>query len=301
MKILWIADIPHWCFDRIGQMLNKYGKNEYSVRYGRRNKYKRHKTFKDIDKFDLILYPVDTRPDRIIKARIPPEKLIMLIRSDVFKLCKPKRLIYYKETKMMSRRVAAFMCANKYLYERFKKTYHTKCFYAPGGVDTELFKPSKKKWGDIPRVGWAGSKTSYGKDIRGLPMIQDACAHLGYVFKPAYREDKWRTPDEMVQYYHNDIDIYIDAFAAAGRQNGLLEAAACGLPIVSLPVGIGQELIDAEACVKIEMLTESMIEGLKMAWEYKNTLRKKAMPYIQKEWSWKTHVERWEKIFKEVK
>ena len=300
MKILYISDIPGWAFAKMGTALCKYGKNDYTVRHGRKDKYKRWKTFKGMEDFDLVLYPVDVRPDRVFKARVPPEKLVMMIRSDVFKLCKPKRLVYYNETKMMSRRVKAFMCSNTYLFETFKKKYTTQCFLAPGGVDTQIFKPEEKEYPKRPRVGWAGSKTNFGKDIRGIPMIQDACDHLGYTFKPAFREDKWRSQKEMVDYFNNDIDIYIDAFQAAGRQNGLLEAGACGVPLVSLPVGIGQELIDAGVCVKISMLADSIEEGLKIAWEDRLKMRKKVVPYIRKEWSWKVHVERWEKIFEEL-
>jgi hypothetical protein len=285
----------------MGLALQKYGQYEYTMRQGRKQKYRKHMTFAEMDKFDLVLYPVDVRPDRVMKAHVPPEKLVMMIRSDVFKLCSAKRRVYYEETKFMSRRVKAFMCANNYLFELFKKKYQTRCYYAPGGVDTEIFKPANKEWHKRPVVGWAGSRDNFNKDIRGLYMIEDACHHLGYEFKPAYREDKWRSQEEMVKYYQEEIDIYIDAFRAAGRQNGLLEAGACGLPLVSLPVGIGRELIDAGVCKRISEFMESVVEALKLAWDFKATLQGRVVPYIQKEWSWKTHVARWEnEIFKEL-
>ena len=50
MRILWVADIPHWCFDRIGQQLHKHGKHKYAIRYGRKDKYNKYKTFKDMER-----------------------------------------------------------------------------------------------------------------------------------------------------------------------------------------------------------------------------------------------------------
>ena len=65
MNILYIADVPNWAFYKTGLALQKYGKNSYEIRFGRKSKYK--KCWRNLNKFDLVLYPVDTRPDRVIK------------------------------------------------------------------------------------------------------------------------------------------------------------------------------------------------------------------------------------------
>ena len=305
MNILFIADIKGWVFDKIGHALQKYGSNSYTIRYGRKSKYK--KCWKNLSNFDLVLYPVDTRPDRVIRDHhivVPPEKLVMMIRCDVFQLCKPTRITYYQSTKLMNRRVKAFMCSNKNLYEVFKKKYDVPCYYAPGGVDTELFKPPlHRTWHSPPRVGWAGSRDFFGKERRGIHLIEEAVKQLGWIWNPAYREDKWRSPEEMVKYYQEEIDIYIDCDRAPGRQNGLLEAGACGLPLVCTENGIGEELIISHLARCTNRFVPNIKLALKEAWEQerdeKETLERRIL--IDLNWSWQHHVKLWETIFKEVK
>ena len=306
MNILFIADIPGWVFDNIGRMLQKYGSNTYEIRYGRKSKYK--KCWKNLDKFDLVLFPVDTRPDRIIKDHhivVPPEKLVMMIRCDVFQLCKPQRLAYYESTKLMNKRVKAFMCSNKTLYEVFKHKYDRPCYYAPGGVDTDLFRPpEKRQWINPPRVGWAGSRDFFGKERRGIHLIEEAVKQLGWVWNPAYREDKWRTPEEMVKYYQEEIDIYIDCDRAPGRQNGLLEAGACGCGVVCTLHGIGNQLVYAR---QVERDVQSIKQGL-MSERYTWYEQFKKEKYhialageVKSRWSWKHHVKLWEDIYLRIK
>jgi len=311
LKILFIADVRNWVFDNIGKMLQKYGSNTYTVRYGRKSKYK--KCWKNLDQFDLVLFPVDTRPDRVIKDHkiiVPPEKLVMMIRCDVFQLCKPKRLAYYESTKLMNRRVKAFLCSNKALYDVFRKKYNRPCYYAPGGVDTELFKPpTAKVWNNPPRVGWAGSRDFFGKERRGIDLIEEAVKQLGWIWNPAYREDKWRTPEEMVKYYQEEIDIYIDCDRAPGRQNGLLEAGACGLPLVCTKHGIGNKLVYAR---QVERNVSAIKQGLRSTYhtfyiEYKENPVFKKWNYnialaeeIKSRWSWQHHIKLWEEMFLKI-
>jgi len=224
----------------------------------------------------------------------------MLIRCDVFQLCKPRRIAYYQSTKLMNRRVKAFMCANKTLYEVFKKKYKVPCYYAPGGVDTLLFKPPlDRKWGQTPRVGWAGSREFFGKERRGIHLIEEAVKQLGWVWNPAYREDKWRTPEEMVKYYQEEIDIYIDCDNAPGRQNGLLEGLACGCKIICTKAGIGGELIADGMAFEALRTVDSIKTALRdsQTFTVKDDYRYK---YVERNWSWKHHVKLWETIFQKI-
>lgn len=297
MKILYISDIPDWVFHKTGLALQKYGRNSYEIRFGRKSRYK--KCWKNLDKFDLVLFPIDVRPDKIIKDHqivVPPDKLVMMIRCDVFQLCKPSRLNYYESTQLMSRRVKAFMCANQKLNEVFSKRYNVPCYYAPGGVDTDVFiLPENKMQASIPRVGWAGSNLQ--KERRGIHLIKEAVNKLGWIWCPAYRESKMRTKDEMVKYYQEEIDVYIDCDNAPGRQNGLLEAGACGLPLVCTLYGIGRELIQQGIATQTGRDVNSIIESLKKAANSNIDTSK----LINQYWSWKHHVELWEEIFRKVK
>jgi glycosyltransferase involved in cell wall biosynthesis len=196
----------------------------------------------------------------------------------------------------------AMMIANKYLLRRFRQKFPgKKCYYAPGGVDINLFKPSPGRvWPRIPRVGWAGSKRNYGGGMRGLKLIRRACAQLGWKYCPAYREKRWRSHKEMVNYYNNEIDLYIDLWIGAGRQNGLLEAGACGVPLISCDKGIARELTDGGLQI-CNRTVPSIKAALRRAWRDKEKLSKQIANFVKDEWDWKLHVKRWEEIFRSIK
>ena len=58
----------------------------------------------------------------------------------------------------------------------------------------------------------------------------------------AAREERWRTAAEMVEFYHS-LDVYVCASRSEGTPNPCLEAAACGLPVITTAVGNMPELI----------------------------------------------------------
>lgn len=294
MNILYICDFKNWAFHKNALAIKKYGKHNYEIRFRGKDKYK--SAFKNCKKFDLIIYSVDVRPDHLLKYLPPSDKTIVLIRSDVFKLCDKGRNKFYKDPKYLKGRIKAFMCANKDMMKRLSH-HDIPSYYAPGGVDTEIFKPDNITYkpgyvrSPICRVGWAGSKRNKGR--RGLGLIEQACKELGYRWIPAYREDKWRSQNEMVDYYNNDIDVFVDCDNAPGRQNGLLEAGSCGLPIVSAPYGIAPDL---SSCILVERDVDSIKKGLREAWENWQKYFIEVYEEITEKWSWKLHAKKWEDI-----
>jgi glycosyltransferase involved in cell wall biosynthesis len=96
----------------------------------------------------------------------------------------------------------------------------------------------------VVRVGWAGSLANQGSVHRGfkdliVPAVRSVRAARLVV---AAREKKWRSPDEMVEFYHS-LDIYLCASRSEGTPNPCLEAAACGVPVVTTRVGNMPELV----------------------------------------------------------
>src|SRR5687768_15509539 len=94
------------------------------------------------------------------------------------------------------------------------------------------------------RVGWAGSLSNQGPEQRGfhdliVPSVRSVGAARLVV---AAREKKWRSCDEMVEFYHS-LDIYLCASRSEGTPNPCLEAAACGVPVVTTRVGNMPELV----------------------------------------------------------
>jgi len=298
MNICCIIDIPQWAFYNNCRALQKYGKFNYTIRYGREDRYKT--AFKKLHKFDLVLYFVDVRIDYLVKRQAPKSKTVVMVRSDVRKTCKKKPLKYWKEVTLMKQYIKCFMCANKEMLKYTRKKFPMKkSFYAPGGVDTETFKPRVRTWNKVPVVGWSGSKKNFGIKARGLHFIKRACVQLGWKFKPAYRESTWRSHKQMVEYYHS-IDLYVDLWVGAGRQNGILEAMACGVPCVCCDKGIARELTEGGLQIALRNV-DSVKAALRRCWRDKEVLSRKAANFVKEEWSWKLWAEKFETIFNEIK
>lgn len=75
------------------------------------------------------------------------------------------------------------------------------------------------------------------------PVIQELIEE-GYDIKEHYadRNLKWRTPEEMPEYY-NEIDVCLCTSIMEGTPLPILEAMSCGIPIISTDVGVVPEAL----------------------------------------------------------
>ena len=283
-----VADVPNWAFGKICKAIKKYCKDWdvhfYYMNWDRKQKYdlSHHK------KFDLIFYLCDWYPERLESYRVPKEKIILAVRSDVNNL-------FYTSNKLREC-ASALAVANKNLYERFKHL-HPEVKVCPGGVDVRLFRPKDAFSHNEPLVvGWAGSKEN--PSLRGLSFIEKACNKVGYIYNPAYREDKWRTEEEMVKYYQDEIDIYVDMSNSAGRQNGLIEAGSCGIPLISTRVGIAAQLIkDGVNGYLVDRDVDSLSNALLQIRSNLEKFRKGMRRTILQSWSWESQIKLFQDLF----
>ncbi len=125
---------------------------------------------------------------------------------------------------------------------------HKSVFHTPHGVDETIFKPCPEGPFSSARgrlvLGWAGSRSNHpgkrGLDDLLIPAVQ---VLPGVELRLAAREDKWRNQYEMVLFYQG-LDACICTSRTEGGPHSLLEASACGIPIISTSVGIAPELIN---------------------------------------------------------
>ena len=287
-KVLVVCDVNWWAFDKIYRGLKRHLIDwEIDAHYTRESWTISHRDY------DVVLFLCDYQYHLIEKNQIPRDKLILAIRSDV-------RHEFYNSRDNVMRVAKVIAVSSKGLQERFEKL-HDKVFLAPGGVDSDKFYYRERTLPEKIRVGWSGSTKNFGEEFRGIHFIRKACEKLGFTFSPAIREEKMRNEDEMVEYYHNDIDIYVEMSAGAGRQNGLVEAASCGVPVISSKVGVAENLIvpgvngligernieDIERCLK---------EIIPIAKDCASRMRRD----IEDKWSWKAQSKLFEVMFKEI-
>lgn len=120
------------------------------------------------------------------------------------------------------------------------------------GVDTSLFMPQNlERFDNIADrkvvIGWVGNSKWTVGDLKGInTIIRPAVKILqeeGYNIElmTSDRQDRMIPHDEMPAYY-NRIDLYICASSCEGTPNPVLEAMACGVPVISTDVGIVPEV-----------------------------------------------------------
>jgi len=170
---------------------------------------------------------------------------------------------------------------------------HPAVFHTPHGVDEAVFVPAAKK-AHSPRgslvLGWAGSRTNHpgkrGLDDLLIPAVQGL---TGVKLRLAAREETWRTQEEMVEFYQG-IDACICTSRVEGGPHSLLEASACGVPVISTRVGLAPELITHnDNGLLIERSIEAIREAvtlLRDTPDLRKHMGKRARKVIEQGWSW---------------
>lgn len=288
-SVLVIVDARNWAFDKIYHGLKKHcQKWSIDARYGNRVS-----NLRDHENYDLIFYLSDYQPQVVQRANVPQHKMLMGIRSQVLE----KGLPFYSNQRLMASKVRAFLVANPFLEKQFQ-ALHPKVYLAPGGTNTDVFTRHPVNQRATPVVGWAGSRDNFGAHYRGLSIVEEACQLAGMTFRPALREDKWRGEQEMRSYYQDEIDIYVDLSLGAGRQNGLVEAGACGCPLISTRVGVAEQLIvPGSNGMLVERNASELAEALKKCSKNLSAWGENAAQEVHKNWSWKQQATIFEGIF----
>ena len=154
------------------------------------------------------------------------------------------------------------------------------------------------------RVGWAGSLSNQGPVHRGfndliVPAVRSVRAARLVV---AAREKKWRSPDEMLEFYHS-IDIYLCASRSEGTPNPCLEAAACGVPVVTTRVGNMPELVrHGVNGLFVERNVPSIATGITQLQEnppLRAALSRNMLASIQ-DWDWRRQAANYRSMFETI-
>jgi glycosyltransferase involved in cell wall biosynthesis len=196
--------------------------------------------------------------------------------------CVPDHSLLDEEYLEKTKEVLNFVDNYYVLSERLLKIYKKLDCKKPygviyGGVDGELFEPGNLERFEIARIhdkkiiiGWSGN-SKWGnwegnEDVKGVETIlKPAINELikeGYdiELKLADSSIKFIPINEMKEFY-NSIDILICISKHEGGPNPILEAMACGVPVVSTDVGFVREVLGEKQQEYI--LTQRNVESLK--------------------------------------
>ena len=300
-KVLFIVDRPNWAHDfKTDNLMRRLGD-----RFSMTKRYKDNVTAEDIQGADLIVvyyWKEFNDPNMVSLLEVFLENRHKLLIG----ICSHQEMSQDRDEVLgFIRNLACGVFVNsRLLYEEFSPCFDVPVFYTPNGVDTEFFTPAhNRSTNQKLKVGWAGSMTNHG-DTRGYhDLIVPATGSVeGVELVVAVREDKWRSPGEMLEFYRS-VDVYICASTAEGTPNPCLEAAACGVPLLTTRVGNMPELIEdgkngffIERDVndiknKLILLRDNPALRLKMSVEILKSIQ---------EWDWSKQAENYKKIFDTV-
>jgi glycosyltransferase involved in cell wall biosynthesis len=240
-RILFIVDAPNWAHDFKTRNLARVLGNDYDIQ----KHYQTELTAADLDRADLILvyywYQFEAMERLDASFRKHRQKLLIGVCSHA-EIEGARGEIGRALLNELARGV--FM-VNAILFSDHAKLFDAPVFYTPNGVDAEFYKPITEKKSSSPlRVGWAGSLNNQTPQHRGYyDLIVPAVSSVGGVeLVTAIREEKWRGPEEMRDFYRS-LDLYLCASRKEGTPNPCMEAAACGVPLVTARVGAMPELV----------------------------------------------------------
>jgi hypothetical protein len=110
-------------------------------------------------------------------------------------------------------------------------------FWCPFGVDTDLFPVTHTVSGPIRRIGIIGNPYGCHDYIvnKGLREYADMCSRLGL-------DPVWIHGREGTIELYSGIDMLICMSRLEAGPLGIFEAAACGLPVLTRPVGNAQRI-----------------------------------------------------------
>lgn len=179
------------------------------------------------------------------------------------------------------------------------------------GVDLSLFKPEnlqrfQNATGRTLRIGWVGNSKWAVNDLKGIhtiiqPAIQQLIAE-GYDIEliTSDRVDRLIPHEQMPDFYHG-IDIYACASLHEGTPNPILEAMACGVPVITTDVGLVPELFGPKQMQYVlkERTVTCMADTLRKLLDHPDELEQLSQENLAQiqQWDWGKIVEMFRRYF----
>lgn len=239
-RILILVDRPGWAHDHKTRNLQRVLGRKYEIV----KKYQSEVNEADLEEADLlqVYYWLQFRGMAHLEQAFNQNlhKLLLGVCEHI-----ELKNDWYEPGLTWLRKASAVFVNSQLLYQEVMPLLDVPVFYAPNGVDTNFFSPpmEKEKSRNL-RVGWSGSLKNRAPGHRGFEnlIVPATQAMEGVELVTAIREDRWRSHEEMIDFYHS-LDVYICASLSEGTPNTCLEAAACGVPVVTTRVGNMPQLI----------------------------------------------------------
>lgn len=137
----------------------------------------------------------------------------------------------------------SIICVSRNLCDvglQFNKNSH----YCHPGVDHDVFRPGDQRVPDRLRIGWCGQRLGTTKGLN--EVFQPLVALLHNRFEWIINDRDSTSPLSQVEMvkWHQHNDIFLSTSSSEGCQMPIMEAAACGKPVIATNVGTAIEVIN---------------------------------------------------------
>lgn len=288
-KILLLADVPGWIFERHCMALKLLLSDEFDITIKYQNQ-----PFNEED-FDLI-YPLEWYMVEPAKMN-DKKKYVTGIRSH---LLWPKLDFQQFVDRLNANFIGVHVVSRRLLNIFSPQVNHLT--YATHGVDTEFFQPltSAGSLNRPLRIGWAGNRKSIGNKgfediISPLGDLSDVeLVFCGY-------SDTNLTMTEMKGFY-DSIDVYVCASENfEGNNNSLMEAASMARAIITTDNGtVPEYLQDGSNALIVDRNLASFKNAVLYFRENRERISemgRKAQRVVRSKWDWKIKAEEYRNFF----
>lgn len=188
------------------------------------------------------------------------------------------------------------------VYNRLKDNGWSRLVHLPWGINTSDFAPQPFPPAYPLRVGWCGlpmlERKQYDRladvidSISGVDFLPNLCATTsGKTHGPYEMHDMWQ--------YYARIHIYVCASVYEGFGFPLLEASACGRPVITFDVGCARDLEQSEAGILIVQSFDEMITTIANGIDYQ-LYGQESRDAVISRWSWDVMGPRWLEMLDEA-
>ncbi len=187
------------------------------------------------------------------------------------------------------------------MYEKYK--HFPRVFCCQNGVDADFFTPAKAIPSEVIACWVGDSSSKYGN--KGLDIIQSACkkANVPLIFWDKATSTTAQTHEWIRDNIYRKSSVFICASEHEGTPNPALEAMACGLLVISTPVGNMPEIIqNGINGFLVERSIESIAFALQELQKNKTpSMHTQARSFIEDGWTWEKQSQKYAHMFTQLK
>ena len=185
-----------------------------------------------------------------------------------------------------SARAAAFHANSVLLQREMERRLERPIAYCPNGVDEAFFRRTRpRSSGAHLVVGWVGKPAPR----KGGAIVAAACKAAGVELRTVERRHTDALPPEAMREFYQDLHVLAVASDMDGTPNPALEAAACGVAVVSNRIGNMPEFItDGVNGRLVEREAGSLAAALReLTPQRAAAMGEAARAEIERAWTWR--------------